>query len=99
MRAATMKLRGDDEPKPITVGNDALAGRRVMIMPVVRAGNDGSVVVTGAVVTQDIADFSIGAGVPVKVVKSRTRMLPKARLLNKLIHILDKMVGASCGDR
>lgn len=65
-----MRLQGDDESRPITVGNDVWIGRRAMVMPGVSIGN-GSIVAAGAVVTRDVPEFSVVAGVPAKVVKMR----------------------------
>lgn len=66
----TMIEQGDDVVKPVVIGNDVWIGRRVMIMPGVTVG-DGCIIGAGAVVTKDIPPYSIAAGVPAKVVKSR----------------------------
>lgn len=66
----TMIEQGDDEVKPVVIGNDVWIGRRVMIMPGVKIG-DGCIIGAGAVVTKDIPPYSIAAGVPAKIVKSR----------------------------
>ena len=68
----TMIEQGDDETKPVTIGNDVWIGRRVMIMPGVTIGN-GCIIGAGAVVTKDIPDFSVAVGVPAVVVKSRLK--------------------------
>lgn len=65
-----MMEQGADEPRPVTIGDDVWIGRRVMIMPGVTVG-DGVIIGAGAVVTKDIPDYSIAAGVPAKIVKSR----------------------------
>lgn len=65
-----MMDQGFTEYKPVTIGNDVWFGRRVIIMPGVTIG-DGCVIGAGAVVTKDIPPYSVAAGVPAKVVKSR----------------------------
>ena len=52
------------------IGDDCWIGRRVMIMPGVKIG-EGCVIGAGAVVTKDIPPYSVAAGVPAKVVKTR----------------------------
>lgn len=65
-----MGAQGNDDVKPVVIGNDVWIGRRVMIMPGVKIGN-GCIIGAGAVVTKDIPDYSIAAGVPARVVKNR----------------------------
>ena len=65
-----MICQGSNDVKPVTIGNDVWIGRRVIIMPGVKIGN-GCIIGAAAVVTKDIPDYSIAAGVPAKVVKSR----------------------------
>lgn len=65
-----MMNQGDDEIRPIKIGNDVWIGRRVMIMPGVSIG-DGCIIGAGAVVTRDIPDYSVVGGVPAKVLKKR----------------------------
>lgn len=65
-----MRLQGGTEAKPVTIGNDVWIGRRVMIMPGVSIGN-GCVIGAGAVVTKDVPDYCVVAGVPAKIVKER----------------------------
>lgn len=52
------------------IGNDVWIGASVSIMPGVKVGN-GCVIAAGSVVTKDIADFSVVAGVPAKIIKNR----------------------------
>ena len=54
----------------IIVENGCWVGIKAVILPGVRIGK-GSVVAAGAVVTKDVPDYSIVAGVPAKVVKNR----------------------------
>ncbi len=53
---------------PVVIGDNVWLGERSVILPGVRVG-DGVVVGAGAVVTKDIADYSIVVGVPAKVIK------------------------------
>jgi len=54
----------------VVIGNDVWIGTRVMIMPGVVVGN-GVIIAAGAVVTKNLPDFSICAGVPARVVRMR----------------------------
>lgn len=65
-----MRIQGASVPAPVIIGNDVWLGRRVIVLPGVHIG-DGCIIGAGAVVTKDIPPFSIAAGVPAKVVKSR----------------------------
>jgi len=55
---------------PTVIGDDVWIGMGAKIMVGVRIGN-GAIVAAGAVVTKDVPDFAIVAGVPAKVVKLR----------------------------
>lgn len=54
----------------IRIGNDVWIGRRVIIMPGVKVGN-GCVIGAGSIVTHNIPDYCVVAGVPAKKVKER----------------------------
>lgn len=54
-------------PRPVVVEDDVWVGAKASIMPGVRIGR-GSIVGTGAVVTRDVAPFSIVAGVPARII-------------------------------
>ncbi|MGR4071141.1 acyltransferase [Streptococcus parasuis] len=54
---------------PIIIGNNVHIGMNSIIMPGVKIGNN-CVIGAGAVVTKNIPDDSIAAGVPAKVIKS-----------------------------
>ena len=52
------------------IGNDVWTGRNVTIMSGVHIGN-GAIIGSGAVVTKDVPDYAIVAGVPAKIIKYR----------------------------
>ena len=54
----------------IKIENDVWLGSNVLVMPGVTI-KTGAVVAAGAVVTKDIPEFSIAAGVPARVIKKR----------------------------
>lgn len=56
------------------VGNDVWLGTGAMVMPGVTIG-DGAIIAAGAVVTKDVAPYSVIGGNPAKVIKHR---LPEA---------------------
>ncbi|MEE1055907.1 MAG: acyltransferase [Acutalibacteraceae bacterium] len=62
--------QGFQEEKPPVIGDDVWIGHRVIILPGARIGN-GCVIGAGAVVSGNIPDYSIAAGVPAKVIRSR----------------------------
>lgn len=53
------------------VGNDVWIGANVVILAGVTIGNH-CVIAAGAIVTNDIPDYSIAGGVPARVIKTRT---------------------------
>lgn len=57
--------------EPVTIGNDVWIGGKVTITPGVTIGNN-VVVAAGAVVTKDIPDNSLVAGVPAKIIRTLT---------------------------
>lgn len=65
-----MSQQGYTPIMPVTIGNDVWIGGRVTIMPGVNIG-DGCVIGAGAVVTHDIPPYSVAAGVPAKVIRTR----------------------------
>lgn len=56
------------EPRPVTIEDDVWVGAKASIMPGVTIGR-GAVVGTGAVVTRDVAPFTVVAGVPAREVQ------------------------------
>jgi len=61
---------GRDELKVTTIGKDVWIGAFSIIMTGVKIG-DGTIVAAGSIVTKDLEDYSIYAGVPAKKIKSR----------------------------
>ncbi|MEH7409941.1 CatB-related O-acetyltransferase, partial [Priestia megaterium] len=59
-----------EEFESIKIGNDVWIGSNALILDGVNVGN-GAIVGAGAVVTRDVPDFSIVAGVPAKIIKYR----------------------------
>ncbi len=56
----------------VIIGDDVWIGANALIMPGCKIGN-GVVIAAGSVITKDIPDNVIVAGVPAKIVKERTR--------------------------
>lgn len=53
---------------PITIGDDCWIGANATILPGVTIGQ-GSTIASGAVVTKNVAEFSLVGGVPAKIIK------------------------------
>lgn len=64
---------------PVTIGDYVFIGPRAIILPGVSVG-DGAVVAAGAVVTKDVAPFTIVGGVPAKLIGPRPLKDPKYKL-------------------
>ena len=65
---ATSRSRGDEYTRPITIGNNCWLGASSTICPSVSIGNN-VVVGAGAVVTRDMPDNVVCAGVPAKIIR------------------------------
>lgn len=61
---------GIGEKQGITIGNDVWIGLNAVILNGVRIGN-GVTVAAGAVVTKDVPDYCVVAGVPAEIVKRK----------------------------
>ena len=66
----TMRGQGSAEEKPVYIGDDVWIGGRVIILPGVHIGSH-SIIGAGSVVTKDVPEWSIAAGNPAVVKKSR----------------------------
>ena len=64
--------------KPITVGNNVYIGNNVIILPGVKIGNN-VIIGAGAIVSRNIPDNSVAAGVPARVIKSADDYLSKVK--------------------
>ncbi len=64
---------------PVTIKDYVFIGPRAIILPGVNIGK-GAIVAAGAVVTKDVGDFAIVAGVPAKVIGERKNKKPRYRL-------------------
>lgn len=65
--------------QPVSIGHDVWIGHGAIVLPGRRIG-DGAVVAAGAVVTKDVAPYTIVAGVPAKPVRERFPAAIAARL-------------------
>ena len=65
-----MRKQGNQDSKPVVIGNDVWIGGRVTILPGVHIG-DGAVIGAGAVVTKDVPEFAVVGGNPAKILKYR----------------------------
>ncbi|GAA3912634.1 CatB-related O-acetyltransferase [Litoribacillus peritrichatus] len=66
-----MALQGHQPQRGVVVGDDVWIGTRVMIMPGVNIGR-GVIIAAGSVVTKDMPDYAVCAGVPAKVIRFRS---------------------------
>jgi acetyltransferase-like isoleucine patch superfamily enzyme len=63
-----------------TIGDNVWLGANVIVIDGINVGHD-SIIGAGAVVTRDVPPYSIAAGVPARVIKSRAENPEKARIL------------------
>jgi acetyltransferase-like isoleucine patch superfamily enzyme len=70
---------------PVTIGHYAFLGTRVTVLPGVEIG-EGAVVAAGAVVTKDVAPYSIVGGIPAKLIGTRGRNLNYSAAYKRLGH-------------
>lgn len=66
---AQERLSGSEFGSPITIGDNVWIGGNAVINPGVNIGNN-VVIASGAVVTRDIPDNVVVAGVPAKIIKN-----------------------------
>ena len=65
-----MMEQGFEAELLVCIGDDVWIGDRVLILPGVHIGN-GCIIAAGAVVTKDVPDYAIAAGVPAQVIRMR----------------------------
>ncbi len=65
-----MRGQGSTLPQHVVINDDVWIGARAIILPGVTIGK-GCIIAAGAVVTHDIPEFTIAAGVPAKPIKDR----------------------------
>ena len=63
--------QGSSPERKVIIGDDVWIGSRVVILPGVTIGNH-SVVASGSVVTKSCKPYNIIAGVPAKLIKTRS---------------------------
>ena len=63
-------LKQIQQKKGITIGNDVWLGMGAIIMPGVTIGN-GATIAANSVVTKNIPDYVVAAGVPAKIIKKK----------------------------
>lgn len=68
------------ERRPIVIGHDVWLGARVFVRDGVTIGH-GAIVAAGAVVTHDVAPYTIVGGTPAKLIRARFDDATAARLL------------------
>ena len=65
-----MNMQGSKPKQKVKIGSDVWIGNRVIILPGKTIGN-GVIIGAGAVVTKDVPDYAVVAGVPAKIIKYR----------------------------
>lgn len=65
-----MWRQSSSKPEPVIIGNDVWIGSRVIILPGVHIG-DGCVIGAGSVVTKSFEPYSVIAGNPAKLIRTR----------------------------
>ena len=60
----------DETTAPVQIGNDVWIGTNATLLGGITIG-DGAIIAAGAVVTKDVAPYSIVGGVPAKLIKMR----------------------------
>ena len=66
----SMCLQGFLAKRKVTICDDVWIGARVIILPGITIGK-GAIIGAGAVVTKDVPEYAVVAGVPAKVIKYR----------------------------
>lgn len=72
----------NQEINTVDIGNDVWIGNRATVLCNVKVGN-GVIIGTGAIVTKDVPDYAIVAGVPAKIIRYRFNK----EIIDKLLEI------------
>lgn len=72
---AAARKNGLEQGKPVTIGDSVWVGGGAIILPGVNIG-EGAVVAAGAVVTKDVAPFTVVAGSPAKFLRAIEPEIP-----------------------
>ncbi|MBU4067907.1 MAG: acetyltransferase [Proteobacteria bacterium] len=65
-----IRLQGSTDRNPPVIGNDVWIGERSIIMPGVKIGSH-SVIGAASVVTRDVPDYAVVAGIPARIIRMR----------------------------
>jgi acetyltransferase-like isoleucine patch superfamily enzyme len=65
-----MLFSGRPKKEKTIIGNDVWIGHRAIIMNGIKI-NDGAIIAAGAIVTKDVPECAIVAGIPAKIIKYR----------------------------
>lgn len=76
------KFRHEEFNKKFVIGNDVWLGRNVILTNGVKIGN-GVRAAAGAVITKDVPDYAVVAGVPARIIKYRFTA-EQIRMLNEI---------------
>jgi phosphonate metabolism protein (transferase hexapeptide repeat family) len=74
------EFRARRQRKPVETGNDVWIGHGAIIKPGVRIGH-GAIVAAGAIVTRDVPDYAIVAGIPAKFLRWRFESKISTRIM------------------
>ena len=77
---STKKLLGYSKVGRVDIGNDVFIGAGVIVLPNVRIGNQ-VIIGAGSIVTKSIADNSVVAGNPAKVIGTYDEFAQKNKML------------------
>lgn len=75
LHAASHDLEVDEFPQTgddIVIGNNCWLGASAVVLPGITIG-DGAVVAAGSIVTRDVAEYTVVAGTPARVVRRRSK--------------------------
>jgi maltose O-acetyltransferase len=67
-----MTQQGVSERTPVVIENDVWIGQNAILMPGVHVGK-GAIVGAGAVVTKDVPNMAVVAGVPARIIRMRVQ--------------------------